>query len=621
MRKIISVFVCFILFCQYSVSAEYSYDSSQISALKTKLNGNLSAGDVVYLEDGTYNNLQIVFKGNGTASSPITLKAKNQGKAIITGEISIKIGGRYLVVDGLLLKDGMAANGTDIVEFRSSTSSFANNCRLTNTVIDNCNNPDESYRSSADKSERWVMLYGKDNRVDHCYFKNKMNGGVIMMVVIKEANSQNNSHVIDYNFFGNRPYFTPGNNAEIIRLGDSNTSQLVCNTLIENNFFYTCDGEVEIISIKSCDNIIRKNVFYESQGSVVCRHGHRNTIESNAFIGNNLKNCGGVRIINEGHKVYNNFFQDLQGTGSRSALCVMMGIFEKPTSSTDFDKEPLNAYHKVKDVDISHNTFVNCENIDLGTNTKYTYPSTNTSYPNQTVSGTLKPECRLLQNVFYNTSENSIINQVNADKITYSNNIYRFKKTVSITGFINRSLNYEKGTSDYGKGIYKLSSSDETILNPSSGFIDLSYVISDISGKERDDIKSLGAQQYKNTSLPFSTVKPLECGVDWYPLQGTDIDKIKSKTDFWEVDEPNGLSSFESKDEIKITREGNTYKITSDKEISDVCLIDIKGKIVQHLPFLTYSAIINCEELPRGIYILRIGFTGYSTISKKILVY
>jgi len=619
MKKIIliSIFIAFVF--QYAVSAEYSYSPSQLSAIKSKLNGNVNAGDIVYLEDGTYNDFQIVFKGTGTQSNPIILKAKNPGKAILTGKLNIRIGGSHLIVDGLVLKDGMAANGTDIVEFRSSTSAFAYNCRLTNTVIDNCNNPDESYRNSADKSERWVVLYGNNNRVDHSYFTNKINGGVLMMVVIKEANSQNNNHIIDYNFFGNRPHFEPGNNAEIIRLGDSNTSQLSCKSLIENNFFYTCNGEVEIISIKSCDNILRKNVFYESQGSVVCRHGHRNIIESNAFIGNNVGNCGGVRIINEGHKVYNNFFQDIQGTGSRSALCVMMGIFEKPTSSTDLEREPLNAYHQVKDVEISHNTFVNCKNIDLGTNTRYTYAAVNPYYPNQTINGTLRPECLLAQNVFYNTTVNSVINQLNDEKITYSGNIYRFKKNSSIAGFTYRALNYVKAAAGYGKGIYKLDSNDADILNLASGFIDFPYILSDISGNVRTGIKSVGAQQYSDRNMPFDVVKPSECGVDWYQSQQVDTDKIKAKTDFWQDSPPSGLSETDWLGEIQISREGNSYKITSDIVLSGVRVLDMKGKTVLSKNQISQkSFLLDFTAFPSAIYIIEVN-TERGMITAKVL--
>lgn len=447
------------------------------------------------------------------------------------------------------------------------------------------------------------MLYGKNNRVDHCYFTNKINGGVLMMVNISSESSQENTHQIDYNFFGSRPEFAPGNNAEIIRLGDSNTSQLSCKTIVENNTFYTCNGEVEIISIKSCDNIIRKNLFYESQGSVVCRHGHRNTIESNVFIGNNVKNCGGIRIINEGHRVYNNFLQDIQGTGSRSALSVMMAVFETPTSSTNTDKEPLNAYHKVRDVEICHNTFVNCKNIDLGTLGKYTYSSSNPYYPNQTVQATLKPECKIAQNVFYNSSENSILNRLNDSEIIYSGNICKFKKSISLNGFVNKALDFAKPSSGLGKGIYVLNNNDDSILSSPSPS-NFSYVVNDISGNTRTGEKSVGAQQYNNISLPFSIVKPSYCGVEWYQIQKNDAELIKSITDFWE-DHSNGISSS-SFDDIKISRNDKLFTITSDNSLSDVYVYDINGNLVLSACANNNIVVLDCTNLYSGVYVFKI---------------
>lgn len=623
--KNIGLSVLFILCCIIQINAaEYTYGTNNISELKTKLNGNLSAGDVVYLNDGTYNDLHITFSGSGTAAKPITLKAKNQGMVVLTGELSIKIGGSYLIVDGLTLKDGMAANGSDIIEFRTSSSVFAYNCRLTNTVIDNCNNPDSKYLTSTDYSERWVMLYGKNNRVDNCYFVNKINGGVLLMVNISSTNSQNNQHQIDHNFFGNRPKFDPGNNGETLRIGDSNTSQLSSGTIVENNFFYSCDGEVEIISIKSCDNTIRKNVFYESQGSVVCRHGHRNTIESNAFIGNSKSNCGGVRIINQGHKIYNNFFQDLSGTGSRSALCVMMGIFEMPTASTDLEKEPLNAYHRVKDVEISYNTFVNCANIDLGTETSYTYASSNSYYPSQKISGTLKPECTIARNVFYNTAKSSILNRVgtNDANITYSNNLYKFKNTFTLAGFTSRALEYNLVSEPLGKGIYNLTSSNSSILDaPSSAETDFNYVTSDLSGNARAGNKNMGALQYVNKSAAFITVKLSECGVDWYPQQQTDKAAIRSKTNFWE--DNSNISELRELNNKNVQIRKNGYKsffVESKEIIQHLQVYNSIGQIVAGHQIQDYSQSIDCNSLAQGMYLFLLTFRDNQTYSKSILI-
>lgn len=532
MRSVL-LFLVALLYSHTISSAEYSFTPSDMPQLAKILKGKLKAGDIVYLEDGVYKDFQVVFKGNGSEKYPITLKARNVGKVILTGALSVRISGDYLTIDGFVMKDGMAAK-TDIIEFRTSSTEFANYCRLTNSVIDNCNNPDPKFRTSTKFSERWIMLYGKNNRIDHCYFTNKINGGVLMMVNIKDEASQDNNHKIDCNFFSHRPYFTPENNAEIIRLGDSYTSQLSCKSIIENNYFLACDGEVEIISIKSCDNILRKNVFYESQGALVCRHGHRNTIEGNVFIGNGKQNTAGVRIINQGHRVFNNLFQDLVGTRSYSALCVMAGVFELPTEKTDLDREPLNAYHRVKDVEICHNTFINCQNIDLGTNTVYYYSESNPIFPSKKVDGRLAPQCIIANNVIYNTESSNVLNLVheNTKDISFYNNVYNSRSKISVKGFVSRKVEYLKSPKGASKGLYKVKKVSEELFQfselPSPKF---EYVKYDIFGNLRDNPRSIGAYQVPMRSTILDVVKLSEVGVSWYTPITVDREYIFKKTD------------------------------------------------------------------------------------------
>ena len=442
---------------------------------------------------------------------------------------------------------------------------------MTNCVMDNCNTSDERYYNSTDYSERWVMLYGKNNTIDHCYFANKSAGGVLMMVNIASVNGQENNHIIEYNFFGYRPNFSPGNNAETIRIGDSNTSQFSSQTIIRNNVFYNCDGEVEIISIKSCDNLVTQNIFYESAGSVVCRHGHRNTIDENVFIGNNKSNCGGVRVINKGQQVHNNFLQEIAGTGSRSALCVMMGIFEVPTPATDTEKEPLNAYHHVTEAMVNNNTFINCKNIDLGTNVSYTYDSSNPYFPGQKITGTLKPECTITENIFYNPGQSTILNEVagNVSDITYINNTYRFKSTISKPGFVYQSMNYQKITSGDGKGIYTLDGSSVKPFAPAIGI--------------------------KNA------------GVAWYEPQQSDINEISSKTDFWE-NQSVAIKSSTLNSSVKIAVNGREeIKIDSlDTLIDSITLYNLQGQQLLFKNCKDYSCQLSSSGLSTGVYLLKV---------------
>ena len=349
---------------------------------------NAKPGDVIILQDGKWENVAIKLSSKGTKEKPITFKAATPGKVNITGHSSLKIGGEYIVVDGLLFSEGYAGDDA-LITYRVNKDSLANNCRVTNCVVDDFNNPkrlDENY---------WVAFYGKNNQLDHCSFKDKNNIGVLLAVILDDDRSRQNFHSIDHNYFGRRAPLG-SNGGEIIRVGVSQHCQFSSNTEIKNNFFENCDGETEIISIKSCDNVVAENIFKECQGSVVFRHGDRNLVSDNYFLGNNKPGTGGVRVINKGQKVINNLFYECRGVDFRSPLAVMNGI---PNS-------PANRYVQVIDAEISENIFYQCSPITLceGSDTERTLPPKNVKFTN---------------NIFYNDN----------DKVL-------FKKYDDISGFM-----------------------------------------------------------------------------------------------------------------------------------------------------------------------------------------
>lgn len=199
-------------------------------------------------------------------------------------------------------------------------------------------------------------MYGRRNRVDHCTFAGKLNLGVTLIVMLNEERSQQNFHRIDHNHFAPRPVYG-SNGAETIRVGTSQQALRSSNTLIEENLFERCDGEVEVVSIKSSDNIVRRNLFFESQGVLALRHGDRNLVEENLFVGNGIRNTGGIRIVNAGHRVVRNTLVGIAGGRFFSALAVMNAV---PNSLP-------NRYCLVEDVEIADNLFVDCSNIEFGT--------------------------------------------------------------------------------------------------------------------------------------------------------------------------------------------------------------------------------------------------------------
>lgn len=272
------------------------------------------------MTNGTWTDQAITFRGSGTSANPITLRAETPGKVLLTGSSSLTVAGEYLVVSGLWLKaergakDGVALTGQ--------------HCRLTETAV-----TDSAYRV-------FVHFSGRENRMDHCYLAGKTSEAPTLQI---EVEDQPNHHRIDSNHFGYRPPLGR-NGGETIRLGYSHQSMKASGTLVEQNLFDRCDGELEIISNKSCENIYRFNTFSDCAGMFTLRHGNRCVVDGNVFLGNHKKGSGGIRVIGEDHTVINNYIDGVEN----GAFWITSGI---PDS-------PLKGYFQAKNCLIAFNTVV-----------------------------------------------------------------------------------------------------------------------------------------------------------------------------------------------------------------------------------------------------------------------
>jgi len=345
MKKLISISILlFFLVIQLSAQNKTVKTAQE---LKTAV-ASAKPGETIFLENGEWKDADLVLQGKGAPGKPIVITPQTAGKVILTGNSSLKLSGEYLTIKNLHFKNGYSKDG-DVIIFRTGSTKLANHCRLTGFVIEDFSKPERF------NNDNWVVLFGKNNRVDHCTFVNKMNSGPTLIVELTDENSQQNEHSIDSNYFKGRQRLG-SNGGETIRVGVSKYSLTPSRTNIKYNYFERCNGEVEVVSIKSGENQISFNTFFECEGSLVLRHGNKNIVEGNLFLGNDKPFTGGVRVINPGHRVFNNVFKDLKGTEFRSALAVMNGV---PNSL-------INRYHQVKDADIYSNTFINCSNIEFG---------------------------------------------------------------------------------------------------------------------------------------------------------------------------------------------------------------------------------------------------------------
>ena len=100
---------------------------------------------------------------------------------------------------------------------------------------------------------------------------------------------------------------------------------------------------------------MRGNLFFESKGTLTLRHGDNNIVEENIFLGGRVDHTGGIRVINKGQIIRNNYLEGLTGYRFGGSLVVMNGV---PNSS-------INRYHQVVNAQIENNSMINNEHIQL----------------------------------------------------------------------------------------------------------------------------------------------------------------------------------------------------------------------------------------------------------------
>ncbi|MEI8087512.1 MAG: chondroitinase-B domain-containing protein [Paludibacter sp.] len=121
--------------------------------------------------------------------------------------------------------------------------------------------------------------------------------------------------------------------------------------LIENNLFYDCSGEAEIIEQKGKRVLIRNNTFYKCNGSLSLRHGSNSVVYSNYF----LEGTGGVMTWGYNHQVLNNYFYKIT-----TPIKTNSGFI-----NTTFDKSMFITYVATASNLFANNTLVECGPIGI----------------------------------------------------------------------------------------------------------------------------------------------------------------------------------------------------------------------------------------------------------------
>lgn len=571
--RYIFVPIAFFLCLLNSISAN-RIEVSNAALINT---GTWSAGDTIVLRNGEWTNQTISLRAFGTESRPIVLLAETPGKVIFNGTSRISISGQHIEISGIFFKDG-TLSGLPVVEFRTSSTNFADNSRMTNCAIINYNPALNTVDS------KWVSLYGRNNRVDNCSFENKTNMGTLMVVWLTPGIIP--AHIIENNYFGFR---NPNrddrgnvlNGQEIIRIGDSSTSMQYANCIVRNNFFDRCNGEIETISNKSCGNLYSNNVFFESQGTLTLRHGNDCVVEGNYFFGNGVANTGGVRIIGEDHKVFNNYFDNLRGTNFRAALSIVRGR----------ENSALNDYFQVKNALVAFNTFVNCTqaiSINHNSSAIYTMPPI----------GTVIAHNHVFNTVSTNTNVSFTLTHPDLD-ILWKNNLMNQGR---FTNFAPNSTQIMSGQN----AMMQLVAAPIPIFEPDTNSTlasfatdEFDFITTDIRGRVRNPIAKIpGASQLSGNT---ARVMPTRTTVGASFLN--------------EITTVNAISAIERPFNI-VARQG---KLSFESFVDGrVTILDLTGKGI--VEFGAVSNIRHDKQICSGLYLVRFLTATGKSFAQKIML-
>ncbi len=514
---------------------------------------NANPGDNIVLANGAWKDIEIEFTGQGTEKDPIILRAETPGEVTIEGKSCLRFGGEYLEVHDLYFRNGQTPTGAVII-FRPNRETVANHCRVSNCVIENYN------QLHRDQADHWVEFWGRHNKMDHCYIAGKSNQGPTVRVDIKGNENIKNYHQIVNNHFGPRPR-KGGPRGETIQIGDSYTSMSPCNMTVANNLFERCNGEVEVISSKTNFNEFRNNVFYKCEGSLVTRHGNYCIIDGNYFIGDENNNVGGIRIINTGHWVTNNYFYNLKGESFRSPLAVMNGI----------PRSPLNRYNQVTDLVVAHNTWINCKSpLQFGVGTNISQKDV---LPLSEIRSARPLRTVVANNLIYNEKgdEKPIVAHDELDGVSFKSNVIN-----------NQGVSFERQKGLETSSI-KMSRQSDFLFTPDDTGIEMELysgfgfetIEKDIFGNSRSENNFVGAIS-KNTSGDVKILDKKKYGASWY---SNEKPEVKPQNHFVTPKAGELMSKIaEAKEGDIITLNSGKYEISKSLKIDKMISIQSKDE-------------------------------------------
>lgn len=323
---------------------------------------NLHPGQTLEIEDGRHEiQKPLTLRGvQGTETAPVLIRAANRGKAVIEG------------VSGFILKDcqHVIIEGFTFENDADQPCVRLENCQHVR-ITRNTFRPQE--RAKPRHWEHWVTVEGArsgHNRIDHNLFERKVNRGSPLFIRGDDTALVCSQHDrIDHNHFRDVVYANRENGHETLRTGGNDLGAAGCSsfTLIEDNLLERCSGEDEILSLKSSDNIVRRNTLINCRGAICLRLGNRSVVSDNVIIATEEGLAfGGIKLFGFHHRVTGNYLSGLTGTRHEAPFSLVPGMYDTPTTDRigkaydDMTAVPPTECH------IENNTWVDCSSLQFG---------------------------------------------------------------------------------------------------------------------------------------------------------------------------------------------------------------------------------------------------------------
>ena len=458
----------------------------------------LTPGATVLLADGSYETTgPIRIEGKrGTAEAPITIRAEHRGQAVIGGAAGFVIKDcEHLVLEGFVMTHD-ADKPTVLLD----------NCRYVQVTR---NRFALSERATPRHWEHWVYVIGTQsahNRIDHNLFERKVNRGSHVFVRGDDATLVCSQYDrVDHNHFRDVVYANGENGHETIRTGgnDLGASGQSSFTIIEDNLLEQCSGEGEIMSLKSSDNVVRRNTLINCRGVICLRLGNRNEVSGNFVLAtDDGPGRGGVRFYGFNHRIFNNYFQGLTGTRYEAPLALIPGTFDTPTTGKigkEYDSltavAPTRAW-------IAFNTWVDCAPLQFGLKDDKVRIYT----PN---------ECTFVNNMVVRTKPQStpLVNLEPVRALRAHDNLgYNFG-----TAFRNEWADWFRREDpclcrpEDGPGLWRLTASSSAI---DAAVEDSAAISDDVFGRTRSGQRDVGAEEFSSETLQRQPLTANDVGPD-----------------------------------------------------------------------------------------------------------